>query len=215
VANDPQTDKPVLVVLGELVATMLADWPPDADAWIGERAQGLHTYELIRDGYLLSVLSYREIRDLRDEVGIATLGETVAKTIDSDQLFYLRRMRTVIDCCERPYWQRRATLNELDKQMEQRRKTTAYPFVADQILDVDIQRGQRLQALDLARCQAWHLALATATGDDPESLGNNPLTGKAYEIKRDGESVSVDGVRPEGGAPEMPIRVRLPQSTEK
>jgi hypothetical protein len=210
VANDPQTGMQLLAQLEELVAAMLARWPPDADAWIGERAQGLHTYELIRDGYLLSVLTYSEIRALRDEVGIPTLAETVARTLDEDQLFYLQRMRQIIDSCRKPYWQRQAKLRELDSELDDRRKTTAYPFVADRILEVDVQQGQRLQALDLARCQAYGLALAAALGPLRATSNVNPLTGQTYEINRQEDCIVVAGVDPQHDEPAVRIRIPPP-----
>ena len=47
--------------LERLISQQLATWPPDADTWIGDRAIGLCTYEMIRDGELVSVLTVEEL----------------------------------------------------------------------------------------------------------------------------------------------------------
>lgn len=177
----------------------LERWPNDADAWIGDRAQGMHTYELVRDGHLLSLLSYDEVRDYRDEIGIAQLAEVVAKNIDQDELFYLQTMRDVVDSCRKPHYTRDATFRQIELNLELLRGGDDYPFVADQLLLLELGQGSRLIALDRAWCEAWALALRIACGDVPPNSTLNPLTGDAFYLDISESQVVVDAVDPERG----------------
>ena len=62
VAHD-KTSRATLKDLHERIASQLASWPPDADAWIAERAIGLHTYDMIRDGHLSSFITKEELEE--------------------------------------------------------------------------------------------------------------------------------------------------------
>jgi hypothetical protein len=162
VANHSRIDSATRAWLLELVDGQLRRWPPDVDAWLGERAQGLHTYELVRDGYLLSLLSYDELRKYRDEVGIKELGVVINRNVDADEWFYLRTMRKVIDGCSKPYFMRRPLWVEIESERDRLRDSDSYPFVADKIILVEMLERHRLQALDRARCEAWRIAITAA-----------------------------------------------------
>ncbi|MFV1965086.1 MAG: hypothetical protein ACC628_06655 [Pirellulaceae bacterium] len=195
--------------LATMLRGQLDRWPPDKDAWIGDRAQGMHTYELIRDGYLLSVLSHEEIRQYRREVGIAKLGKMVAANLDQDELFYLKAMRKVIEISDSPFEQRQKFFRTMANDLEQLRATPAYPLVADQILLLDIESGHRLQALDRARCEAWWLALSLAVNDPVDEDLVNPLTGIRYIIERRPSRIVVDAIDPDRNAPPVEVPIRL------
>ena len=186
--------------LGILIDDQLIGWSADQTAWIGDRAIGMHTYELVRDGYLLSILAYDEQRRLRREVGLDQLAKQVAENLDRDELFYLRAMRRTIDACQRPYYQRERIFGEVDRDLESLRDSLAYPLVADLILWQDVQEGHRLQALDRARCEAWSTALAASVGAPRPAYNTNPLTGKRYIIDLRTDQVIVDGIDPDHGA---------------
>lgn len=195
-ASHPNCDSETREWLLDLVAGQLERWPPDANAWIGERVQGLHTYELVRDGHLLSLLSFEDLRKYREELGIENLGLAVSQNLDEDELFYLGTMRKVIDACSRPYYQRQQVFQELHENLEQLRSSDAYPFVADQILLGSMQNGQRLQALDRARCSAWYIALRVACGHELGREEINPLTGEAFSVGQSASGCTICSVDP-------------------
>ncbi|HJN11778.1 MAG: hypothetical protein QGG09_17965 [Pirellulaceae bacterium] len=186
--------------LGTLIDDQLVSWPADQFAWIGDRAIGMQTYELVRDGYLLSILGHDEQSRLRREVGLDRLATQVAENVDQDELFYLRAMRQTIDACQRPYHQRERVFHEVNRKLASLRDSLAYPLVADLILWKNVQEGQRLQALDRARFEAWSIALAASVGAPRPAYNINPLTGRRYIIDPRPDKVIVDGIDPDRGA---------------
>ena len=184
-----------------LLDQQLERWPADANAWIGDRAQGLHTYELVRGGYLLSLFTYDEIREYRDEVGIDKLAEIVANNVEHDELFYLHTMRDVIDACRKPHYERGSVFRQIENNLELLRARHTYPFVADQLLLLQLEQGSRLMALDRARCEAWALALRIAGGHTPSEPTINPLTGDEFFVEVTDTQVIVDAIDPQQDSP--------------
>lgn len=184
--------------LHQLLSTQLARWPADEEAWIGDRALGLHTYELIRDGYLLSLLTQQEVGVFNGQVGLDELAALVGENIDRDELFYLQAMREYITACQHPFYERTALFQQIEQDIEVLRASEAYPFVADQLLLVQIQETQRLQAKDRARCEAWLFALELSLGMTPEDTRINPLTGSPFVVEITPEQIVVDGIDKSG-----------------
>ncbi len=165
-----------------VVAKQLSNWPNDEDAWIGDRAVGLHTYELVRAGDVLSVLMPKEIEAMTQAGELEAFVAATIQFVDSDERTYLATMREVIASCKQPYYQRRQTLSDIVRRVEQLRDTPRYPLFAAKVLFPGIESGHRIQASDRARIEAWTLALATALGDSRPDLKVNPMTGKPYEV---------------------------------
>ena len=201
IARHPAATPSVHRQLEMLLAQQLERWPADADAWIGDRAQGLHTYELVRGGYLLSLLTYDELREFRDEVGVEKLAEVVALNVDQDELFYLRTMRDLVDACRKPHYERDKMFRQIESNLELLRERDSYPFIADQLLLLELQQGSRLMALDRARVEAWALALRIASKKSPLESTINPLTGDQFFIDVTETQIVVDAIDPERGLP--------------
>ncbi|MCU0961879.1 MAG: hypothetical protein MUF48_17425 [Pirellulaceae bacterium] len=182
VAGHAQADRDLHRQLGQLVSQPLATWPPDADAWIGDRALGIQAYEMVRGGQLLNLLTSEELETLRGEKDLQTWTRTVMKSLDDDEAFYLETMRTLIDSCHEPYYARVPTLHECAARLDRLRDTPRFPFLAAHVLLASVATAMRHQATDRARCEAWQLALAAAAGDvaDPPPL--NPLTGTPFVL---------------------------------
>lgn len=197
IAQHPSTTRVVQKQLLMLVDQQLERWPKDQGAWIGDRAQGLHTYELVRDGYLLSLLSYDEVREYRDKIGIQQLAQVVADNIDIDELFYLQTMRDVIAACQKPHYQRTETFQRIETNLELLRKSDEYPFVADQLLLLQLDEASRLMALDRAVCEAWAMALRIAIEGSAVTSIVNPLTGDKFFVDINEQQVIVDAIDPE------------------
>jgi hypothetical protein len=191
-AATPETHAQLLKVLNESTT----DWPPDARAWRGDRAGGLLVYELVRDGRYLSLLSADEIRRLDEQRTARATAQAAARNIDEDERYYLQAMRQLIDACQQPFCQRLAVLEQLRRELAAQEQSADYPLVAATLLLADFETAHRRQAEDLARCQAWLIALGTALGQPPPQAPLNSLTGSAYTIERTPLSVTVSGVLP-------------------
>jgi hypothetical protein len=187
----------------DLLVSQLDTWPDDANAWVGDRAQGLHTYEMIRHGYLLSVLSSDELTEIRKEAGSTATAKAIAANVDEDQLYYLETMREIIDGCERPYHARRELLQKITRHLQETRSSPQFPLVAGRILLVDIDLGHRRQAMERAHVEGWVLTLSAATGEELPPLTTNPQTGLPYEVARESHRILVHHAR--AGEPDETI----------
>ncbi|MDY0167961.1 MAG: hypothetical protein RBS80_15540 [Thermoguttaceae bacterium] len=177
----------------QAVRDRLDRWPDDADAWIGERAVGLHAYELVREGALLILLTEEEIEEFKRNGDLRVIAAAARRNADRDQLYYLDTMRDLIEACRKPYYTRLPLLASIDQQLQERWGTPEYPFVAGRVLLKDLAAGHAIQARDRANWEAWSLALAVATGESPPKL-NNPLTGKPYDVAREDTLIVVSGI---------------------
>jgi hypothetical protein len=210
VARHAATDRSTLEHLHEMLVGQLASWPPDADTWIGDRAVGLHTYEIIREGHLTSVLTVEEIDQFKSEGNLKSLFRAVVGNIDGDQLFYLTAMQKMIDACERPFYQRADVFQGTHDDLKKLLPTANYPIIAARVMLPGIEQGQRLQAIDRAHVEGWTLALSVATGGDRVGIEINPLTGKKYQIHDHKTNVSVWGI--ESGAADQQVIVPKPEA---
>jgi hypothetical protein len=179
------------------IATELDHWPPDRRAWVGDRALGLHVYEMVRDGQLAAVLTEDERVRIRRTASLDELQQAVKANVDADEMVYLKLMRRLIDACDQPYYQRREVLGAIEQELFEMRDSTEYPFVADTILLTDVDKAHRLQAVDRARMDAWLLALQAATSNaPPPSPPVNPLTGEPLRLSVEPARIVVDGIDP-------------------
>ena len=72
-----------------------------------------------------------------------------------------------------------------------------------------IRDGQAAQARDRANWQAWMLALALATEQNPLPLATNPLSGKPYQYTKHAQAVEVRGLGP-SAEDDSPIELPIP-----
>ena len=110
VANHEHASHETTRAIARSPGAQTSDWPADADAWIGDRAAGLIAYELVRDGYYLSLLEQGELKQLQTEGLVAVTTKAVMRNVDGDQQFYLAAMRRMIESCRQPYFERVAEL---------------------------------------------------------------------------------------------------------
>lgn len=176
-------DLPSLAQAHALLAGQLDRWPPDARAWIGDRALGLHTYEAIRGGDMIWLLTDQEVQQLAEEMSLSVFEAAALRGIDADEVFYLQTMHELIAACERPFFQRREVFVRMGLRLSELDNTPEYPIVAGRMLLRDVEQGQRIQAEDRAACEAWCIALALAAGKSPPPFEVNPLSGKPYEVE--------------------------------
>ena len=202
-----KTTREDLKALLRIVQVQLQNWTDDAAAWIGERAIGLHTYELVREGALLILLTEQEIDEFQREGDLRALALSARRNADRDQLYYLETMRQVIESCQRPPHSRLPLFESIQQELQQRRGSPDFPFVAGRLLLTQLAAAHAIQSRDRANWEAWALALATATGQNlPQQI--NPLTGKPFEVAREDSLIVVSGIVPGPGADR--IRVYVP-----
>ncbi len=193
VATHADATREHLKALLQTARAQLQAWPDDAHAWIGERAVGLHSYELVREGALLLLLTEAEVEEFRREGDLRVVAAAARRNADRDQLYYLETMRRVIQACEKPYHARLPLLESIDLELQKRWGTPDYPLVAGRLLLKDLAAAHAMKALDRANWEAWSLALAVATGESPPPLVN-PLTGRPYDIVREDAQIIVSGI---------------------
>jgi len=177
--------------LHEAVCAHWDAWSSDADAWIGDRALGLHTYEMIRGGELARLLTMAELERFEHEGNLRELAPAALRTVDEDELYYLEAMQKIIDSCRQSYAARTAVLETIESDLRQKQDTPEFPLVAARLLLPGIGQGHLIQVQDRANCTAWALALAMATGRDWSRYQLNPLTGKPYPTSQQGRWIGV------------------------
>ena len=210
IAIHPQTDDATREQLHQWIAAELRAWPGDANAWLGDRANGLIAYELVRAGNFLSLLDAAEAEQMEKRGVLAATAKAAMAGVDEDQLFYLRAMRRMIEACDEGYHERRETLAEIRRALAEREDTAQFPIIAGKLLLTDFEQAHRKQAEDLAWCQAWQLALAAATGHEVSPPLTNPLTGGRYKLEVSAENIVVRGIDP---AHDRPILLPIQASS--
>ncbi len=180
IALDEHLTRKHLDRLHEMVRAQLKAWPSDADATIGDRALGLHAYELVRAGLVVELLTPEELEQFRKEGTLKELSAATVRSVDADELYYLEAMRKIIGGCRDPYYVRRELFDAMDDELYRLRKSPKYPVVAARLLLPDVRELHVMQARDRANWEAWAMALALATQRPLPPHQINPLTGEKY-----------------------------------
>lgn len=214
IVHNEQTQQGHLETLCDMVQNHLAVWPDDANAWIGDRAVGMHTYEMVRDGNVGALLTLAELDRYGKEGVLKELDAATKRDLDEDEFYYLSTMRRVIESCGQPYFERVEVLDAIRNELQEKRSTADFPLVAGRMLLPGIEKGHAIQAQDRANWEAWALALSLATGRKLPSDLVNPLVGVNYQYTEDGHSVVVGnfGSGVDGDYPE--IHVPIPKAVE-
>lgn len=184
-AVDPRTDVRTVGEAFSLLREHLDGWTPDADAWIGDRALGMHFYEVVRDGRMVHVLTDEEHDRFLDNAAEDEFIAAAQSQVDRDELFYLQTMAKVIAACERPSYQRGDVFAEMQESLDELKTLGETPLVAEGYLLRNIQRSQETQAADRAMCEAWALVLAHTLGVKPPPYSINPFSGVPYRVERE------------------------------
>jgi hypothetical protein len=190
----PQATQTTQQRAAELLTQQTTNWAPDAQAWIGDRASGLIAYELVRSGYYLSLLSREETAELTRQEVLQVTARAAVRNIDADEAFYLAAIRRLIEACRMPFHDRQPVLQALRAELDALENTPAFPLVAGRLLLLGFEDAMRRQAEDLARCQAWLLALNAALDRTIDESEVNSLTGLPFHLERKADGVRVSGV---------------------
>lgn len=168
--------------LHDAVRAQLKAWPSDAEATIGDRALGMHAYEMIRAHDVIGLLTPEEIEQFGKEGVLKELTAATVRSVDHDELYYLQTMRKIIDHCDRPYYLRVERFDAIAAELQEMRNSAEFPIVAARLLLPDIRKLHEMLAQDRANWEAWAwaLALASATRRQPPPWQTNPLTGEKY-----------------------------------
>jgi len=190
IAKSPAITRVELLSIAKILDKQLDTWPPDAACWIGDRAQVLQSYEVIRAGALRMLLTKEEVQQFRSEGILAGLQQLSADDIDRDELYYLQTMRRIIDACQEPFHLRKPLLTGIRRELHERRNAADFPILAARLFLPGIEEAQRQQAEDRARCEAWAIAIHLAAGRSQPQFELNPATGQAYEVRQEATRVT-------------------------
>jgi len=181
----------------------LQNWPSDAKCWIGDRAEALRRFELIREGRISEALTASELDKLRSldvlgveipkekeqtrrERGLSLLNAVAfykPQAIDKDQDYYLKAMRVLIDSCSQPFYARLETLDHVADNLQLQQGKKDYPALSMLFL-YGIRESMQKQAMDKTRVEAWYLALASSLKLAVKEGAVDPVRGKPYIITR-------------------------------
>lgn len=206
IVREPATGRADVQSIYELLMRQMAQWPDEAVAWQTDRAIGLQTFEIVRQGHYLSLLSKEESDVLHNEGMHLIKARAVQRYIDEDQVFYLDIMRRLIDLQRFPYFESKKVLNSLDDQITTANQLEKYPQVSAEILLPNTLKALRRIADDRARCEAWALAIAKALNTTAPAYVTNPETGYPYEVLSNETTAEVLGLSPE----QWPHSIRVP-----
>jgi len=187
VVLDPKFRKKNLIDLYEILKEQLETWTDDAEAWIGDRAGALKVFNLVALYGPEGALEPNEIDELNQR-GILegyTKRRDLAQIIAKDQVYYLRTMKSLIDECRRPFFQRRTLLNRIYSDLRRLKGTPEEPIIAGFLLR-GITELMEYIAFDRADCEVAFLAMSISLKQPvpPEQLELDPLYGKKYETLR-------------------------------
>ncbi len=168
---------------------------------------GFFAYDMVRRGQLLNLLTSEEVETFRRGEDVQRWTWRVLKSLDDDEVFYLETMRRLIDSCQEPYAARGPILNDCAARLDRLRGTPRHPFLAAQVLLVNVATAMRRQAADRARCEAWRLALAAAAGLAADPPPVNPLTGTPFALVVSPTHASVRAIdgRDSGESASVPV----------
>lgn len=167
----------------EFFTRTLAHWPKDGVAWNGERARGMQVYEWVRRRGLEDVLDEAAIADLERRGVLDRVLENLPKTLNGDQVYYLKAMKFLIAECTKPYYQRTNALRTITDELQSVHGKPEEPVVAGFLLG-SVRQNMQTQAVDRAQIEACVIALSLAGGlpEPPHRL--EPIFGKPYQIDR-------------------------------
>jgi hypothetical protein len=119
--------------------------------------------------------------------------------LDADEHFFLVAMKQSLAVADKPFFERQAALEALETELESRYGSSEYPLVSGQLLLGRLAEVHRTLAEDRSRCEAWLIALSSASNSSPAVLPLCPLTGQPYGLTQDREKVVVTGCPTRGG----------------
>jgi hypothetical protein len=195
IVHHPAVTRAHIDALRSALARECDRWTSDDLAWRGERAIGLHAFEMVRDGQILSLLDAEEAQRVMDE-GPQRFGRALQKNIDDDEAFYLRTMREVIAISSLPYYERHERLKRIGGQLAERRGGPQEAFVSDFLLSKDLLWGQKMQAVDRAAMDVWLVALSRAVDAPLTDEPVNTVTGEPFTMTDEGNRIVIEHINP-------------------
>lgn len=192
--RQPDFKRDDLQMVLEMLLRQVAQWPEETTAWVNDRAVGLQTYEIVRQGHYLSLLSKTEADALEADGMHLIKARAIQRYIDDDQVFYLDIMRRLIELHRFPYFERRKVLNSIEDQLLVADQLEKYPQVAAELLLPNVLAALERIAHDRARCEAWALALAASLGVPKPEFTINPANGQPYDVLVGEEAVELIGL---------------------
>ncbi len=172
-----------LATLEAILQQTLDAWPEDDQVWQGDRACGLHFFEMIRAGHFASLLTRDEYEELTSSGQFSSLVGELMRNITADQAFYLASMEQVVQLARKPYPERIDGLTSIAQAIDQTRGTKSYPQISGEFLLQDLHAHHAAFAKDKAQTLIWLVAVQTARGKPPANALRNPFNGQPLQIE--------------------------------
>lgn len=180
----------------EVLEHQIALWVDEAQAWKGDRAIGMHVYEMVRDGGYLSLLTDQELKELDARRERLDRAYVVLRNIDIDELYFFETMRLAIEMSRVPFYQRLTTWNERFEALDEWRGGHEFPRVAADIMFPAFTTAQQRIGRDRSRCDAWRMALQKSLGR-PVDEAVHSVTGEPFRFDDELGVVRVLGLEEE------------------
>ncbi|MDA7950010.1 MAG: hypothetical protein MPJ24_00850 [Pirellulaceae bacterium] len=195
--NRPDMNRPALEAIHRQFTKELKNWPDEYPPFVSERAKGLHAYEMIRDGHLMSLLSDDELENLRKARKILSFSSHVKNSLDDDEYFFLKTIRNLQrEITEKPYHLRADFFDLIHNELEQADKKGSYPLVFDLLFLDELETAYHNLTQEKSRTMAWVALLERSLQIPREAPMINPLTGRPFEVYRSGKYYYLEPFNP-------------------
>lgn len=189
--QNPQRTKSHLQYARDILQLTLSSWKSDEGVWIGNRASGMRVYEITRRFGIEEALEPDEIDELKNALGdLKKIKSQLFRTIDKDEVTYLRAMHDIIALCESPYCKRSEVLDEIDAHIATQWEMGNQAMIAHFLLR-GIGDAMAAFAHDLALVESAEMALSLALELPVDKTKLNPQYGKPYLITQEKNRISV------------------------
>lgn len=128
------------------------------------------------------MISPNLLKELAEWRAFSTYEKETTSRFNRDRSVFLQVSGTIVDSCSRPFFQRQATLRQLDTEVKERKESADVPVFALFLLR-DVSSSMRLFAQERSGIESAHIALSVSLSIRSSQKPMNFLTGNNYEIR--------------------------------
>ncbi|MDR2171959.1 MAG: hypothetical protein LBP59_17580 [Planctomycetaceae bacterium] len=175
-----------------IVLEQLETWSEESKAFIGYRASGMKTFNLI----LAMGIDYAFEQSELDELAKRDPDRFSYKINQNwawDHVFFLQSMQTIIGECSHPYYERRENIEKILNTLNEKYDTPE-ELITSSFLLREMPKYMQFYAVERAKCELAALVMATSLKNSKNIAENTtktindfkkePLTGKEYHIRQ-------------------------------
>ena len=154
----------------------------DEEIWTRYREEGRQFFENISKREFDRMISPNLLKELAEWRAFSTYEKETTSRFNRDRSVFLQVSGTIVDSCSRPFFQRQATLRQLDTEVKERKESADVPVFALFLLR-DVSSSMRLFAQERSGIESAHIALSVSLSIRSSQKPMNFLTGNNYEIR--------------------------------